>query len=78
MDKLKTSMCDSNAQKNKIWGLTIEFMVNHDDDVIIFSTIANVFAIQPSFHMVTKIIITNYVDTFFWIFAHFEACFIIR
>jgi hypothetical protein len=53
------------CKKVYFWGLTIEFMVNDDDDVIIFSTIAKAFTIQPSFHMVTKIIITNYVDTFF-------------
>jgi hypothetical protein len=51
-------------KKVYFWWLIIEFMVNHDDDVIIFSTIAKAFAIQPSVHMVTKIIITNYVHIF--------------
>jgi hypothetical protein len=70
MDKSKTSTYDSNAQNNNNWGLITEFMVNHDDDVIIFSTITKAFAIQPLLHMVTKIIIPNYVDTHFLEYTH--------
>jgi hypothetical protein len=60
-------------KNNNNLGLIIEFIVNHDDDVIIFSTIAKAFAIQPLFHMVTKIIITNYVDTHFLEYLHITS-----